>query len=461
MKEQASGRVRRWLWAADLVLVGLLAVYILAGVPVTTFHGDEGMQVHATRDFITAVVERNPLALTTSPPYDIDSRAHLRIINGSVQRYAAGAVLHLRGHNQGDLNREPGWNWGRSYNTNVENDYRPKRSILIPARYTSAAFFALGLLPLLGLGRLLGGRWAAYPALVLYTLNPLMLLNARRAVMEGSLLAFGLFTIWAGAAIADRAHREQRILWELWGGLALAGALTLASKHSGAIFLVGAWGWAGIGFLMQAWRYQRTGDGGRPNGTPLQGLGRGVGALAVTGLLAIAGFVALSPALWNNPPARLVDLVRLRSELITAQVAMEGERVITVGERAVGLVAWPFGGPQHSERPEWYEAEDFAAQVTAYQASPWRGHSTHPALTVLLWGLVVVGVVVLARRTSVHALGALWWAGVTALALLGNPLSWARYALPLVPALVVLAGVGFGWICEQTRTESTLRTRET
>jgi hypothetical protein len=443
---QAATRTPRWAslrwWGIDIVLVGVLAAYILAGVPVTTFHGDEGMQVYATRDFITAFVERDPLALTTTPPYPIDSRAHLRIINGSVQRYAAGAVLHLRGHNAGDLNREPGWNWGRSYNTNIENDYRPKRSILLPARYTSAAFYALGLLPLLGLARLLGGRWAAYPALTLYALNPLTLLNARRAVMEGSLLAFGLLTIWAGVTLADRVRRGERAPWWLWAGLGLAGALTLASKHSGAIFLVGAWGWAGIGVIAgRRWR--------------------DAGALAVAGMVAIMGFVALSPALWNNPPVRLTDLVRLRAELLTAQVAMEGDRVNTLPERAAGIIVWPFGAPQHSERPEWYDAEDFAAQVTAYEVSPWRGHPTHPALTVLLWGLVVVGGVILVRRSPVHGLGALWWAGITALALLGNPLPWARYALPLVPALLLLAGVGCGWICEQTRTLWPLQTGET
>jgi hypothetical protein len=111
---------KRLRWGFDALLLAALLVYVFAGVPLAPFHGDEGMQIYATRDYVTAFIERNPVELVTSPPYYIDSRPYLRLINGSVQRYAAGFVLYtVGGHTLDDLPIEPGWNWGLNYAENV------------------------------------------------------------------------------------------------------------------------------------------------------------------------------------------------------------------------------------------------------------------------------------------------------------------------------------------------------
>jgi 4-amino-4-deoxy-L-arabinose transferase-like glycosyltransferase len=429
-------------WTVDgLLLIGLTA-YILAGVPLTTYHGDEGMQVFATQDYITAFIDGSPSDLLTEPPYTIDSRPYLRIINGSVQRYAAGWVLHLRGHNAGDLPREPGWNWGLNYPENVAGGWLPKDSVLFAARYTSATFFALSVIPMFAMGILLGGRWAAYPAAILYALNPILLLNGRRAMMEGSLLLFGLLTLWLALIIVKQIQARQDIQWWHWTGLAMCGGLTLASKHSGAIFLIGAWAWVGLAIL---WTRQYV--------------VKRIVLIVASGAVAVGLFVGLSPALWNNPPARLADLVRLRSELLSIQVAIEADAPTKLTDRAVGIITQPFIAPlAHFERPDWNEVEPIAAQVAAYDNLWLRGLPTTPWIGIPLTILALIGAVILIRRQPTVGVGLLLCYALTALALMGNPLPWQRYVIPLIPLVILLTSAGFAWSCEKTRTASRLPT---
>src|SRR5688500_9018779 len=117
MGEGMHSRLHRLIDA--LWLLGL-CVYILAGSPITTFHCDESMQIHMSRDFVTAFLEGAPERLMTSPPYPIDSDGHLRILNGTVNRYAIGLSWHLAGFTPDDLPPPPGWDWGLSYAQGVE-----------------------------------------------------------------------------------------------------------------------------------------------------------------------------------------------------------------------------------------------------------------------------------------------------------------------------------------------------
>jgi hypothetical protein len=89
------------------------------------------MQVYATLDYYTAFVERHPQDLLTNPPYIIDSRPHLRLINGSLQRYGAGLAFAIAGYTVEDLPNAPGWNWGLNYDENVAGGGFPKQTCSI------------------------------------------------------------------------------------------------------------------------------------------------------------------------------------------------------------------------------------------------------------------------------------------------------------------------------------------
>lgn len=432
-----------WRLADGLLLAGLIA-YVIVGTPIVTFHGDEGMQVYATSDFNTAFVDRNPAELMTQPPYYIDSRPHLRILNGSVQRYTAGLVLYLRGHNEGDLPQLPGWNWGLSYDDNVAGGWLPKNSVLMPARYTSATFFAASIIIMFAIGWQIGGRISAYTSAVLYGLNPILLLNVRRAMMEGTMLFFGVLTILMAVIIARQLTEHGRFSWFAWVILPLVGGLTLASKHTGAVFLIGAWLWIFIAaiVLWQARIVWLT-----------------VGLLAFTGVLALSLFVGLSPALWNNPIARVDDLVKVRSELLSIQVSLESEAPTTFTHRIYEVITEAFIAPQrHFEVGSWREIETIGIQIQHYNRSGLAGLPNNLLfgipLTTLSWMAVIL---LLSRRPATrqpYLIGIVVWFGITILSLMLNPLPWQRYYLPFIPIMVLLTAISIYWICEQIRTTS-------
>ncbi len=226
----------------DLLYVIVLGVYIVAGVPFAPFHGDESMQIYMSRDFTIAFLDGRLGDLVTQPPYEIDSDAHLRLINGTVNRYTIGAAWRLAGYTANDLPPRPGWDWGLNYQQNVETNHRSGEGALNAARLPSAVFTALSVGIVFLLGSRLGGRPTAYIAAAIYALNPAILLNGRRALQEGSMLFFGLLTILVAVWMS---RRDRKPIWS-WGMLIGAGALTLASKHSGVVFVAGALGWLGI-----------------------------------------------------------------------------------------------------------------------------------------------------------------------------------------------------------------------
>lgn len=425
--------MKRWLPLLDILTCVALMAYVLLGVPTVPFHGDEPMQIYMSRDYEIAFVDRNADVLTQGPPYFIDDDNQLRILNGSVQRYTVGLLRQVAGIPREALPPRPGWDWGLDYARNVETNHRPDNALLLLGRYTSAVMLAASIPMMFAIGRLLGGRPAAYGAVLVYALHPVVLLNGRRAVQEGAMLCFGLLTILTAVVINTRAGRGQRT-WFLFPALAAAGVMALASKHAAAPFVAGAFAWIGLAALL------------RKN---LRGILATTGLLAIGTAATVAGFIALSPALWRDPPARLSDLFTVRAELLGLQVAAHSDGETALSQRVAGLLREPFLRPtQYFESPAWADFAPISAEIAAYEAGPWRGYATGVtvpgiALTVLMLGGLVV--LVVPRR---RPLGAWWptaglcaWLLVTAGTLLVNPLDWQRYALPLLPIAALLAGL--------------------
>lgn len=444
-QSSVPGRKKRFrLWDALWLL--LLAVYIAAGLPIVTFHGDEAMQLYMSRDYVTAFINRQPDRLTVQPPYFIDEDNWLRILNGSINRYAIGLSWHVAGFSENDLPPRPGWDWGLTYERGVETGHRPAERLLNVSRASSTLFLALSAWLMFAIGWQFGGRLPAFFMSALYALNPVILLNGRRAMMEGSLLFFGLLTMLAAiliskivlerrgeSAVRPYSQWRQMLLWAL---LALAGGLTLTSKHSGVVFLAGAWGWLLVTAITHAVRTRRASS-----------LLASLLKLAAAGLLALVLFIALSPALWNDVPARLRDLIEQRQGLLEIQVQSDSQAPTTLAERIEGIVVQPFMTPPvHFEVAFWGEAEAIRAEIAGYMASPFSGLQFGLLLGLTLTLLAGFGLVALVwprlRPGGAWMLGLLAWAAVTVASLLVNPLPWQRYYLPWLPVVTVLAGVG-------------------
>ncbi|MEZ4670398.1 MAG: glycosyltransferase family 39 protein [Anaerolineae bacterium] len=414
---------RRYLFRLlDVVWLAVLAIYVLAGISITPFHGDEAMQITMSSDYFIAFVQRQPQALPVTPPYVPDSDAWLRLINGSVNRYGIGLSLHAAGYSSIDLPTL--WQWPLSVEDNMARGSRPSADVLNVSRISSALFLALSISVLFAIGGQMGGRLPAYFASGLYALNPVVLLNGRRAMMEGSLLFFGLLTIWVAVMVCQERNR-----WSWWLLLGVVGGLALASKHSGIVFVVSAWGWITAVQLIKA--------------TILHGMRYLLSRLAVTAVITIAVFIALSPALWNNPVARLGDLVVERQKLLDSQVVADPNGATTMQQRIEGIITQPFmQPPTYFEAAFWGGSESVRGEIARYTDSLLGGIQWSTVLGTILTLLSGIGMLFLIRSWRKWQGGMLVWLVITIASLLVNPLPWQRYYLPLYPLAALAVGIG-------------------
>lgn len=405
-----------------------LAVFVMAGVPVVSFHGDEGMQIWMSHDYATAFIYKEPQRLMSDGPYDIGTEEEMRILNGSINRYAIGLSWHLAGYTNGDLPTPPGWDWGADYDTNVATNHRSPDALLHVSRISSALFLALSVWVMFGIGWQFGGPLVAWLASGLYALNPVILLNGRRAMMEGSMLLFGLLAVFVAVTIARKRAQGAGGLWRWWAALALAGGLAMASKHNAIAFVIGAFGWILLTELM----------GRRYRELPVTLL-----KLAVSGALAFALFVALSPALWYDTPARLGDLLEARTKLMSLQVAAHTSGPMPMSQRIEYIFTQPFIAPaQHFEVAAWNGYTTITDEVARYMNSPISGWQFGPVVGLLLTLLVPVGVIASFRQEITVRSGVVLWLAASMALLLVNPLPWQRYYLPLIPVYTLLASLG-------------------
>ncbi len=422
----------RWL---DALWLAALTLYVIVGMPLATFHGDESMQIYMSHDYARAFIYGDPLGLMVGPPYYVDTDPWLRILNGSINRHAIGLSWQMAGYTNGDLPPVPGWDWGLDYETNVATNHRPVEGLLLAARASSTLFLAASVVVLFGIGWQLGGRPLAYLSSAIYTLNPVLLLNGRRAMMEGSMLFFGLLAILLAIHINRQRAEGGRGLWRWWLGLIGACGLALASKHTGAVFVAVAFGWIlAAEFLRFRWRDLLV----------------TVVKLAISAGLVLALFIALSPALWNDPAARLRDLVEVRASLLDTQIQADPAAPMPLAERINAIITQPFLTPlAHFEAGGWTDFAPISAEITRYMASPLSGLQSANVIGLALTALTLGGFGLLwlpswrpVALTWGQVAGVLvWLAGSLAFALV-NPLPWQRYYLPLIPAYALLAGMG-------------------
>lgn len=237
---------------------------------------------------------------------------------------------------EGDLPPRPGWDWRHDYQSNVDAGHRPSQRMLLAARIPSTLFLALSVAVVFTIGRQIGGRPLAYVISGLYALHPVVLLNGRRAMMEGSLLFWGSLTVLMAIVISRKREQHGRWrrgsppraaqkskrqrTWPWWLGLVLCSGRALASKHSAAIFVASAFALIFVSELSRQESRQ---------------LGKTILHLFVSGIIVFGVFVALSPALWTDPPARFLDLIEVRT---THLERLAGDEALGLVDRAISLV---------------------------------------------------------------------------------------------------------------------------
>jgi len=400
-----------------------LATYILAGTPLAPFHGDESTQIYMSRDYAYQFLQHDMSRIRYSNSPENPAEQYLRLINGAINKYLIGLAWHLGGFQLSDVNEQ--WDWGAGWDYNQRSGHIPTEGLLLAARWPSALLLAAGAAVMFALGRMLGGPPAAYLASLYYALNPPLLLNGRRAMMEGSAAFFGLLVVLAGVWYLRQHNLRSGITLGIVGGLALA------SKHT-TVFAVGAvFGVCVFDVIVRT-----------RQGVSLHG----AASLITAVLLALLTFYLLNPGWWGDPIGRAGYVLQLRQALLDTQVRAFGGYA-SFGDRLIGFARQTLLAlPQYYEAPEW--SGYIGGQIAAYEASVWRGVSIGGSLpgALALSGMIGAGAWALVRNRRL-SVPLRWLFGVWALAvmlstLLLTPIEWQRYYLPAYPTVGLLAALG-------------------
>lgn len=432
----------------------LLAGYVLAGTADVPFHGDESTQIYMSRDYVYQFIQHdlNQLAYNDTPTNPAEQS--LRLINGTVNKYLIGLAWHINGMSIADINEQ--WDWGTDWNYNQQNNHAPAPMLLLASRWPSALLLAAGVALMFALGQAIGGRWTPYVASLYYALNPALLLNGRRAMMEGSFIFFSLLVLLVAIWLLQHPSLPRAILFGIVSGFALA------SKHTAVFMVVGVFAAVLMYLIYQSARSED--DSSVVDYVLLPYLG--FAAIATFGV-----FFALNPAWWGDPAARAQTVLQLRQDLLAGQTAVFGGYA-HFGDQLSGFLRQTLiVYPQYYEVSGWevYLGE----QIRHYEASVWRGVSIGGSVlgALVLCGIMAAGawewgkpIIPQRLRDRLFArwmtpdeeavldfyppvTGARWLMGVWVImmvltTLLLTPLEWQRYYLPVYPVIGLLAGLG-------------------
>ena len=423
----STSRINVTTWVDGLWLV-VCALYILAGAATVPYHGDEPTVIFMGRDVYYALNGKlDHLYAQSFDALDGDAalEQHLRLINGTLPKSIYGTIGYVTGRTLEELSAP--WSWGAGWEWNLSNGaLQPDDPLLLASRYVSSLFLAGSIIVLFTVIKSVGGRVPAYMATAYYVLSPAVLINGRRAMMEGPLLFFSLLTVWVALHVL---HNRRWLGYVLLG---LIGGLTVASKHPGMITVGLSYGALGIITLYQGWQQRNV---------PY--IAQHLLRLFVAGLLTIAVFIAMNPSWWRDPMLAIELVVQERTQLLEEQTTALGG-TNDLGERVnyfirQVLIAQPMYAEVDFFQP--YITE----QVAQYEASPWNGIAiggNAPGALVLAI-LASVGAICLAfKRTSKAAFLLFWALGSIAFVMLATPLEWQRYYLMAFPALSLLASIG-------------------
>lgn len=424
--------------AWDILWVGFLMLYVIAGYSVVPFHGDESIRVAMSVDYAYIAIEGDyDKVFYSDPPHNPVEQGY-RLINGSLVHYMIGAAWHLAGFSPEDLN-VPWW-WEQSFQFNMDNNYYPGDDLLLVSRIPGTLMTAGAVLLMFLIGLRLQGRVTGYLASLYFGLNPAVLVDGRRAKGEGIHLFFELFVLLAGIGFLSNIHSDDKPVVPMWARAVIYGVgsgLAIAAKHTNVMVVTVV----GVSILLYVLLHAR------------RQLARVVLWLALAGVLCTGTFLLLNPAWWSNPVARAVTVTENRAEVLEGQInSFENSYRGELPRKLAGFWRQVFAGgaPMYYEAEEW--GDYIAGQIVFYENTPLTGVMP-PGVGVALFALMVIGYAVLLgvlkpvplHRPAQWIMGA--W-GVVALvyAVFLVPMEWQRYYLPFMPMVGLTAGLGAIWV---------------
>ena len=413
----------------DVVWLALLSVYIVAGAAIVPFHGDESSKIYVGRDYYYLFLEGDLETITHQPKRSSASGEYrANLASGSISNMIYGWLAASSGYAIEELNDD--WHWGQDYTFNFESNRVPDRYLLRTARLGSAAQLAAATALLFAFARITVNRPTAFIASLLFALHPIVLLNGRRAMQEGSHL-LGMMLVLLVAAWLIR----QRQWWK-YALLGACAGLAIAAKHTG-FFVVAVVFLAIAGLSVY--------ESKRSNETRDRRVMRWLVGLFASGLVMLMVFYLLNPGWWGAPFETAADVMSERAELLQRQVGVYGGYQ-TAGQQVNGFFRFVFlAEPQYFEDKQWSEYAEISEQIQIYERSGWAGATIggNVIAALVMLALVSAGAILVVRDRDItnqnRGLLLVWGCGITAIVFALTPLPWTRYYLPVLPFAMIMA----------------------
>ena len=336
----------------DVVWLALLSLYIVAGAALVPFHGDESSKIYVGRDYYYLFLEGDLGKIAHQAKRSSASGEYrANLASGSISNMIYGWLAASSGYAIEDLNDD--WHWGQDYAFNLESNRVPDTRLLRSARLASAAQLAAATALLFAFARITVNRPTSFIASLLFAVHPIVLLNGRRAMQEGSHM-LGMMLVLVVAAWLIR----QRQWWQ-YALLGACAGLAIAAKHTSffvvaIVFLV----IAGLSLYESMRRSSETRD---------RRVTRWLAGLVASGLVMLLVFYLLNPGWWSAPIATATDVMSERAELLQRQVGVYGGYQ-TAGQQVNGFFRFVFlGERQYFEDKQWSEYAEISEQIQIYE----------------------------------------------------------------------------------------------
>lgn len=464
----------QWLDIAFLVLV---AVYVLAGVSLTPFHGDESAYIWLSEDYDRVVKNRDFDKVFYTPQGN--PKQYLRLTTGSILSYSIGFLRDVT-DNDDPIEK---WLWGETWEENIQMGKMPTPRLLTMGRSVSALMGAIGIVLLfLTVFKLSLSRLAAWCAALAFATQGGVLVNIRRAMQEGPKFLFLILTIYAAVFILQNL-REMKVRWFQFAILGIASGLTLAAKQDAAPMLVAVY--LGLGFapflhkaglrffLLNAlylfaatciaygffllfmpvfWDWWETafmlvGLALILFQLPLLKMERSAILLALVGLALLAGMSARSPALWRDIPMPILAMLETRKGVVAGQDVVIGEsnrfEAGSMKNRLGFLVENTVSSDVMYMETASFDVPPFHELIHSYERSGLGGRTGSLWIDGLILIVALLGGWTLLKPFSAESFFVFLLFFVTAILLyLLISLSWQRYFLIMQIPYSLLIGFG-------------------
>jgi hypothetical protein len=412
----------------DLVLIaGLLAVTLwrlLPAVNTTAFHRDEARWIGNS-----AILRewRNPFGIRWQDEgyenrYGTGDESNRRRNQAPLAMYVIGLGLLVQGEGLTTIGY---WIMTQDTDWNTEMGNMPSASELTAGRRTSVALAVLTVIALYVLGTMLTNRVGGVVAAVLYGMHPLVQTTSTRAWSDPLLVLCIVSAALAAVWLVDRPT------WQRAGVLGVVLGLGAAAKLS-PLPLAVALGGAGLG-LWVAGAVAPTLVSDRLRQFGLR--------LGVVPIAAVLTFVAIYPYLWRNPVTHLYQIYAYRAQSFDEQSVNSPDAAVPSRGDAFRRIGYELG-------------DRFSTSgLIVEELEGWLGRDLPASLAYLDLVVAVLGLLILVAMVvrfgllSPAAAVSAVVGGQALLILLTMEVEYARYMLPVVLLVAILAGIvaGTAW----------------